>query len=199
MGAHSGRRRPAPRRRGSRAILRSGWKGSQSRGSCALDSTSAPTRPELSVHGRNRGRLVARGDEGVRHRPRGLFPGPAHLQAGAVRRQPHTEERLPARDLGLYFDRRPLLAARDHARLPDGTRRRPGGAQARLSLVRHGQMAGARSRLRRAGDEVQLCLVLGLGGVENDARRDGSRQVEGRLRVPLDPQFEPLQRTACRR
>ena len=65
-----------------------------------------------------------------------------------------------------------------------GTGGREGlGGQA---VVPDGQMAGAGGPVRRARDEDQLAVVLGLGGVDDDARRARPRETEGSVRLPVD-------------
>src|SRR6185437_13512966 len=78
-------------------------------------------------------------------------------------------------------------------RLPDveGQRRTRGSRGG--GLVPYREMAGACSPLRGQRDEVQLDLVLGLGGVENDSRRDGSCEAAGCVRLPVGAKPEPLQ------
>src|SRR3989442_12543585 len=108
-------------------------------------------RQLAAVHGRRRGRLVAPGHGRGRHRPRGLLPGAAHLEAGTDPRQPDVAAVVPKRDSRLYADWRPRLEARHLRRLPDDEGQRRARGTRGEAVVPDGEVAGSRRALRRAG------------------------------------------------
>ena len=124
------------------------------------------------------------------------FPAPLIYKQGPDSREPHSPPGVPERHPRLHEGGNSRVEARDLPRLPDveGQRRTRGSRGE--GLVPYREVAGACGPLRRQRDEVQLDLVVGLGGVEDDARRDGSCEAAGCVRLSVGPEPEPLQRAA---
>ena len=124
------------------------------------------------------------------------FPAPLIYKQGPDSRKPHSAPGVPERHPRLHEGGNSRVEARHLPRLPDdeGQRRTRGSRGG--GLVPYREMAGACGPLRGQRDEVQLDLVLGLGGVEDDARRDGSCEAAGCVRLPVGSEPEPLQRPA---
>ena len=157
-------------------------------------SAPVPAAFDAAVHGRRSRGLVARGRALHGLRSGDLLLRAADPPAGAGARVADAPQRIPPGPERSDRDRHPAVEDRDLPRLPHEPRPgRPREAQARRGLVRHDQVAGARGQAGEPGDPARDGLVVGLGRVGRGRPRP--RQAGRRVRLPVDPQPEPVRRS----
>ena len=159
---------------------------------------AVPARQHLPVHRRRRGRVVARGRSGRRHRPRGLLQRAVGDAPGDRPRLAPDADDDAERDRGIHGDRHSRLEARHGPRLPV----RPGRGRARAAPAL-GEVVPVHEALhaRREAGRVRVRdrdgVVVGVGDVQHGRGRPG--QVRGRLRVPVGPRRLAVRRAWGRR
>ena len=163
----------------------------------AAGRAAVPARQLVPVHRRRRGRLVAAGGAGRRHRPRGLLQRAGRDAAGRDPRQPADADDAARGDRRLHGDRDPRVEARLRARLPvRPRRRRPRRAPAVEHVVPVREAVHARGQAGRGGVRRRDRLVVGVGDVQRRGSRP--RQAGGRVRLPLDARPVALRRAGRR-